>query len=98
MLAFGSYKLGVQFPFTDIDLICVFSSYIYKDDFFEDFKTTLLQTPGISHVLDVVDAKVPILKIQFNGYHIDLLYACLDYFPSDIEKAIRDEQFFNKLN
>ncbi len=35
--SFGSFKMGVHFPQTDMDLICVFPNYISKDDFFTDF-------------------------------------------------------------
>jgi len=45
----------------------------------------------VSYVLDVVDAKVPILKIKINGYNVDLLYASMDYVPLNLEKAIKDE-------
>jgi len=53
-------------------------------------------------VIDVVDARVPILKLKFMGYHFDLLYACIDpKFLNDhikIKKIIKDESIFNKLN
>lgn len=39
--SFGSFKMGVHFPQTDMDLICVFPSYISKDDFFTDFMRVL---------------------------------------------------------
>jgi poly(A) polymerase len=33
-----------------------------------------------------------------NGYHIDLLYATMDFVPVNIEKSLKEESFFNKLN
>eukprot|EP00349_Pseudokeronopsis_sp_Brazil_P001518 CAMPEP_0202961592 /NCGR_PEP_ID=MMETSP1396-20130829/5647_1 /ASSEMBLY_ACC=CAM_ASM_000872 /TAXON_ID= /ORGANISM="Pseudokeronopsis sp., Strain Brazil" /LENGTH=51 /DNA_ID=CAMNT_0049681523 /DNA_START=514 /DNA_END=669 /DNA_ORIENTATION=- len=48
--------------------------------------------------MDVVDAKVPILKFRMNGYYVDLLYASMEYMPSNLEKAVSDEAFFSKLS
>lgn len=72
--------------------------YITKDNFFVDFKQALTNDPDVSNILDVVDAKVPILKLKINGYHIDLLFATLDKFPTNLEKALKEDVFFNKLN
>ena len=56
----------------------------------------------VEHVIDVVDARVPILKFRYMGLQIDLLYACVDYNLLEgntrIVKLIKDETIFNKLN
>ena len=61
-----------------------------------------MEKEGVSDVLDVIDAKVPILKLKLENFHIDLLYACMDSnmlsSTSSIEKLIKDDQIFNKLN
>lgn len=45
-------------------------------------------------VLDVVDARIPILKLKFNGFQIDLLFAQIEASLLDskksIEKLIKD--------
>ncbi len=61
-----------------MDLICVFPSYILQDDFFNIFKNVIEKADGIREIIDVVDAKVPILKIKYKDLQIDLLYAALD--------------------
>lgn len=38
VLVFGSYRLGVHFAGTDIDTICVFPTFITKEEFLDDFK------------------------------------------------------------
>lgn len=65
VLTFGSYELQAHFPDTDMDLICVFPSYITNDDFFIKFKSQLSQIEDIRYVIDVVDARVPVLKFQY---------------------------------
>ena len=95
--------MGVHFPDTDMDLICVFPSYIQQEDFFNIFKSVIEKAEGIREIIDVVDAKVPILKIKYNDLQIDLLYACLDvhhFNPNQvpIEKIIKDENLFNQLS
>jgi poly(A) polymerase len=78
IVCFGSYRLGAHFPQTDLDLICVLPSYITSDEFFESFKKYLRALEDVSYVLDVIDAKVPILKVKINELNVDLLYASLD--------------------
>lgn len=75
---FGSFKLGVQFDETDIDVICVVPNFINEGQFFNLFKKELENNPSVGYVLDVIDTKIPILKIQYDGVHIDLLYASMD--------------------
>jgi len=71
--------MGVHFPQTDIDLICLVPNYISKDDFFTDFMRVLSKEPDAEDVIDVIDSRVPILKLTFKGFQIDLLYAAIDY-------------------
>lgn len=64
--SFGSFKMGIHFPQTDMDLICVLPSYISKDDFFTDFMRVLAKdVPEVEDVLDVIDSRVPILKLKY---------------------------------
>ena len=85
-----------------MDLICVLPTYITKDDFFTDFMRALSkEVPEAEDVLDVIDSRVPILKMKYKGFQIDLLYASLDTDLIDskksIDKILKDELAFNKL-
>jgi poly(A) polymerase len=61
--------MGVHFPQTDMDLICLFPSYITKDDFFTDFMQVLQNNKeDAKDVIDVIDSRVPILKLVFKGF------------------------------
>lgn len=84
-----------------MDLICLFPIYISKDDFFNNFMHVLQKTPEVQEVLDVIDSRVPILKLKYQGFQIDLLYAAID--PSLLQskksliKVLKEEAIFNKL-
>jgi poly(A) polymerase len=100
--SFGSFKMGVHFPQTDMDLICVFPAYITKDDFFSDFMRVLSKNVlQVEEVIDVIDSRVPILKLKYMGFQIDLLYASISIESLDtkkpIDKILKDEAQFNKL-
>ena len=51
-----------------MDLICVFPSYIESEDFFVGFKAKLHEDENAQDIIDVVDARVPILKLRYKGY------------------------------
>lgn len=80
----------------------MFPTYISKDDFFTDFMKVLQNNkPDVEEVLDVIDSRVPILKLKFKSFQIDLLYAALDPSVLDskksIDKILKDDTQFNKL-
>jgi len=50
-----------------MDLICVFPSYIHKDEFFSNFKQVIDKIEDVKDVIDVVDARIPILKFKYKG-------------------------------
>ena len=53
-----------------MDIICLFPNYIKSDDFFSKFKDELKKV-GVKNVLEIVDARVPILKFKINDLDID---------------------------
>jgi poly(A) polymerase len=60
--------MGVHFPHTDMDLICLLPNYITKDDFFNDFMKELSKEADVEDVIDVIDSRVPIIKLTFKGF------------------------------
>ncbi len=48
-----------------MDVICVLPSYILHDDFFNKFKNLITSYEEVTNVIDVVDARVPVLKFKF---------------------------------
>lgn len=87
---YGSYRLGVYGPGSDIDTLAVAPKHVTRDDFFEHFPTILRQSvapDAIGFLVPVHDAFVPIIKLQLNGIEIDLIFAAIQT-KSEIPKTL----------
>eukprot|EP00922_Rhytidocystis_sp_ex-Travisia-forbesii_P040640 GHVS01060574.1.p1 GENE.GHVS01060574.1~~GHVS01060574.1.p1 ORF type:complete len:598 (+),score=76.98 GHVS01060574.1:53-1846(+) len=78
MFTFGSYRLGVISPGSDIDTLCVAPRHISRDVFFSYFLAKLQADPHITKLHAVKDAYTPIIKLLYdNTTDVDLLFARL---------------------
>jgi len=80
IFTFGSYALGVHGPSSDIDTLVVAPKFVSIDDFFALFPSTfreLSDEKDINEFVPVEDAFVPIIKMEFRGVSIDLLFSSL---------------------
>lgn len=86
IFTFGSYRLGVYGPGSDIDTLVVVPKHVTKNDFFEVFEELLKERSELEEMTPVPDAFVPIIKLEFSGISIDLLCARLDIpkVPKDL--------------
>ena len=78
---YGSYRLGVYGPGSDIDTLAVAPKHISREDFFRDFPVILRRSvspEAIGFMVAVHDAFVPIIKLQLNGIEIDLIFAAIN--------------------
>lgn len=91
IFTFGSYRLGVYGPGSDIDTLVVVPKHVTRQDFFEVFCELLKARPELEELTAVPDAFVPIIKLEFAGISIDLICAKLD-----ISKVPRDLTLDNK--
>ena len=101
VFTFGSYRLGVFGPGSDIDTLVVAPRHVTRDDFFEHFAKLLEEAspPGaIEEITPVPDAHVPIMKLEYSGISIDLIFARiqLDKIPNDLD--LKNNQLLRGLD
>ena len=91
IFTFGSYRLGVHGTGSDLDVLCVSPRFLTRPDFESSFFETLKKQPQISKITSVFTAKVPLIKIVFDGVSIDLLFASLPSYGT-VGDELRDLQ------
>ena len=99
---YGSYRLGVYSPGSDIDTLCVAPRHIKRDDFFEHYPNILRRIAGpgaIQSLTAVPDAFVPIIKLVLNKIEIDLIFvsvATRDTIPKSL--LLNDNKLLDGLD
>lgn len=95
---FGSYRLGVHHKGADIDALCVAPRNIERTDYFSSFFELLKQQPEVTECRAVEEAYVPVIKMNFDGIEIDLLFArlALKEIPDNFD--LRDDYLLKNLD
>lgn len=96
--SFGSYRLGVHAQGADIDTLCVVPNHVSRDDFFTTFYDMLKKVDAITELTKVPDAYVPVMKMEFDGIAIDLLFArlAMSQIPEDLN--LRDNLILKNID
>lgn len=98
MFVSGSYKLGVASASSDIDCILVAPRFVHRDDFFATLPPLLREQPGVSEILSIAEAKVPIIELVYRGVAIDLLFASLPLTSVPATLNILDDSLLQGLD
>ncbi|OOF95480.1 hypothetical protein ASPCADRAFT_207961 [Aspergillus carbonarius ITEM 5010] len=101
IFTYGSYRLGVYGPGSDIDTLVVGPKHVVIDDFFSDFPPVLekMAPPGaIEKMTPVPDAYVPIIKLELSGISIDLIFARLIIPAIPINLDLKNNDYLRGLD
>ncbi|ROT38844.1 Poly(A) polymerase [Sodiomyces alkalinus F11] len=104
IFTYGSFRLGVYGPGSDIDALVVAPKYVTRDDYFKLFPGLLQEIPPTGAITDlavVSDAFVPIIKFDFLGISIDLIFsriASLKQLPKDKDWNLKDSNILRGLD
>lgn len=104
VLTYGSFRLGVFGPGSDIDTLVVVPKYVNRDDYFDYFPQLLLDMAPSGSITDMAvvrDAFVPIIKFEYSGISIDLIFsriATLKQLPADKDWNLKDNSLLRGLD
>ncbi|XP_065661046.1 poly(A) polymerase type 3 isoform X6 [Hydra vulgaris] len=98
IFTFGSFRLGVHTKGADIDTLLVAPRHIERADFFGSFYEFLKNREETKDLRAVEEAFVPVIKMNFDGIEIDLLFArlALTTIPEDLD--LLDENLLKNLD
>lgn len=101
LLTFGSYRLGVHDPEADMDTLCVCPRHVTRSEFFDKddmgLQAILSEKDGVSEMQAITDAYVPVMRFDFRGFQIDLLYAKLEVDEITDDLDILDTENLKQL-
>ncbi|KAI0386233.1 Poly(A) polymerase [Hypomontagnella monticulosa] len=104
VFTYGSYCLGVYGPGSDIDTLVTAPRYVTRDDYFKYFPSLLEEMApegAITDLTAVEDAFVPIIKFEYWGISIDLIFsriATLKQFPPHGQLNLTNNEYLRGLD
>lgn len=104
VFTYGSFCLGVYGPGSDIDTLVCAPKYVTREHYFKYFPSLLVEMApkgAIEDLTPVEDAFVPIIKFEYWGISIDLIFAriaTLTQFPKHKELHLTDNQYLRGLD
>ena len=89
IFTFGSYRLGVHAPTTDIDALCVAPKHVDREEhFFGSLYEILKEHPSVKNLYPVQKGFVPRIGMEFEGIEIDLIFARI--YKSEVGDDLED--------
>ena len=85
---FGSYRLGVCSPSSDIDTLCMTPGFVKKTHFFTILYELLSKNPKVKELMKIEGAFIPIMNMVYDTIEIDISFAPMTGFetiPEDFD-------------
>ncbi|KAJ1024188.1 hypothetical protein NDA16_003027 [Ustilago loliicola] len=98
IFTFGSYRLGVHGPGSDIDTLCVVPKHVQREDFFSVFESMLKEREEVTEVAGVPTAHVPLIASKFLGVDIDFTFARLSLPRVEDSLSLEDDNLLRNLD
>ncbi|KAK6352900.1 polynucleotide adenylyltransferase, variant 2 [Orbilia brochopaga] len=104
VFTYGSYRLGVVGPGSDIDTLVVAPKLVTREDFFKFYPPLLKalnkpnEPPVIEELAPVPDAFVPIIKFVMSGISIDLIFCRLGIAQVPPDMTLEDKNLLRGLD
>lgn len=98
IFTYGSYRLGVYGPGSDIDTLVVVPKHVTRDHFFTIFDQLLRKIPDLDEIASVPDAFVPIIMLKISGISIDLIFARLDIPQVPLDLTLEDKNLLRNID
>jgi poly(A) polymerase len=97
-VTFGSYRLGINSPGSDIDVLCIGPKRITRDRFFLGFSIFLKSCLLVNKIVIVEQSFVPLITFIFDGIEIDLIFASLnmEFIPEYLN--LLDDKLLDNLS
>ncbi|OBA28822.1 Poly(A) polymerase [Hanseniaspora valbyensis NRRL Y-1626] len=95
---FGSYRLGVHGPGSDIDTLIVVPKHVSREDFFTFMVPILKARPELEEIQPVSEAFVPIIKMEFDGISIDLICGKVDLAQVNSDLTLTDTGILRNID
>ncbi|KAK7058143.1 Poly(A) polymerase central domain-containing protein [Favolaschia claudopus] len=97
IFTFGSYRLGVHGPGSDIDTVCVVPKHVTREDYFSVFEPMLRATDGVTEVTSIPTAFVPMIGAKILNISLDLLVAPLGMSSIPDDLSLKDNNVLKNL-
>ncbi|GMM32924.1 polynucleotide adenylyltransferase [Saccharomycopsis crataegensis] len=98
IFTFGSYRLGVYGPGSDIDTLIVVPKHVTREDFFTVFADMLRKQEDLDELVVVSEAYVPVIKFKYSGISIDMLCARLDVNQVPLSLSLLDKNLLRNID
>ena len=101
IFTYGSYRLGVTGPGSDIDTLVVVPKDVTREHWFEMFPDLLVKMApkdAITELQIVKEAFVPLIKFVYSGIDIDLIFSRLEQVRVPRDQELLDDSVLQGLD